>query len=81
MSATLFEPAVRDAGAVRATEQGPWRGPTLEDVLSGAWEGLAAHSSVACPACGEAEMRPRYAASGGGGVLGGRCSGCGATLV
>ena len=26
--------------------------PTLDEVLSGAWEGLAAHQHVACPVCG-----------------------------
>ena len=33
--------------------------PTLDSVLSGVWEGLAAHRSVACPVCG-GEMRPEY---------------------
>ena len=32
--------------------------PTLDEVLSGAWEGLAAHQHVACPVCG-GEMTPR----------------------
>jgi hypothetical protein len=52
--------------------------PTLEDLISGAWEGLSAHASVACPACG-AEMHPR--AGAGPEVLGGRCTGCGSELT
>ena len=44
---------------------------TLEDVLSAAWEGLAAHRPVGCPVCG-GEMTPRYGASGVAPV-GGRC--------
>jgi hypothetical protein len=82
MSATLFEPAVRDAGAARVADNRDRRGLTLEELLSGAWEGLAAHASVACPACGEAAaMRPRYSAGGSGAVIGGRCGGCGSTLA
>jgi hypothetical protein len=46
---------------------------TLDKLLSGAWEGLAAHNSVACPLCG-GEMTPDY------GVhalpIGGRCGNC-----
>jgi hypothetical protein len=52
--------------------------PTLEDLISGAWEGLSAHASVACPACG-AEMHPR--AGAGPEVSGGRCGGCGSELT
>jgi hypothetical protein len=36
--------------------------PTLDEVLSGAWEGLAAHQHVACPVCG-GDMRGRSAAA------------------
>jgi hypothetical protein len=64
------DPAGEDPRAVRGA-------PTLEDLISGAWEGLSAHASVACPACG-AEMHPR--AGAGPEVLGGRCTGCGSEL-
>jgi hypothetical protein len=51
---------------------------TLDDVLSGAWEGLsAAASSTACPVC-DGELTPRWSA--GAGVVGGRCRDCGSEL-
>ena len=51
---------------------------TLDDVLSGAWEGLsAATSSTACPVC-HGELVPRWSA--GAGVVGGRCRDCGSDL-
>jgi hypothetical protein len=51
---------------------------TLDDVLSGAWEGLsAATSSTACPVC-HGELVPRWSA--GAGVVGGRCRACGSEL-
>jgi hypothetical protein len=37
--------------------------PTLDDVLAGVWEGLAARSSGACPICG-GRMEPAYGARG-----------------
>jgi hypothetical protein len=53
-------------------------GATLDDLLSGAWEGLtAAASSTACPVCGGA-LEPRWSA--GAGVVGGRCRDCGSEL-
>jgi hypothetical protein len=52
-------------------------GPTLDDLVVGVWEGLAAHRTVACPACGEA-MTPRYSA--GPAPVGGRCRSCGTTI-
>jgi hypothetical protein len=51
-------------------------GPTLDDVLSGAWEGLAA-ASTTCPVC-HGELVPRWSA--GAGVVGGRCRECGSSL-
>ena len=52
--------------------------PTLEDLVSGVWEGLAARRVVECPVC-SAEMHPEY------GVhalpIGGRCKSCGSTLA
>jgi hypothetical protein len=52
---------------------------TLDDALSGAWEGLsAAASSTACPVC-HGELVPRWSA--GAGVVGGRCRDCGSELT
>ena len=51
--------------------------PTLDELLTGVWEGLAAHRAVACPVCGEA-MKPAYGAHAK--PIGGRCDGCGAAL-
>ena len=33
--------------------------PTLDQLITGVWEGLAAHAAVRCPVC-EGEMRPEY---------------------
>ncbi len=51
--------------------------PTLDEVLSGVWEGLAAHRLVACPVCG-AEMAPAYGAHAR--PIGGQCTSCQSTL-
>ena len=75
--------AVAPAPAAREREPFPqtWAAParersrTLDDVLSGAWDGLtAAVSATACPVC-EGELMPRWSA--GAGVVGGRCRDCG----
>jgi hypothetical protein len=47
--------------------------PTLDSLLSGMWEGLAAHRSVPCPLCG-GEMTPDYGAHAL--PVGGRCRSC-----
>jgi hypothetical protein len=66
----------RDAGVQLWDEDGG--GATLDDLLSGAWEGLtAAVSSTACPVC-QGELQPRWSA--GAGVVGGRCRDCGSEL-
>ena len=52
-------------------------GPTLDDVLSGAWEDLAFASRTACPVC-SGPMAPSWSA--GAGVVGGRCGDCGSSL-
>ena len=52
-------------------------GRTLDDLVVGVWEDLAAHHAVACLVCG-GEMRPRYGS--GAEPVGGRCGGCGTTL-
>jgi hypothetical protein len=51
--------------------------PTLDELIAGVWEGLAAQHTVRCPLC-EAEMKPVYAAHPL--PVGGRCSGCGTVL-
>jgi hypothetical protein len=56
---------------------GPEPGPTLDDVVSRAWEVLRAGVPAACPACG-GELVPRPSA--GAGVVGGRCGSCHTTL-
>jgi hypothetical protein len=68
--------AEREADMQLWTEEGG--GPTLDDVLSGAWEGLAASSTVACPVCG-GDLAPRWSA--GSGVVGGSCADCGSSLA
>ncbi len=72
MAVLLIE---READAQQWTEEGG--GATLDDVLSGAWEGLLATASTACPVC-EGELTPRWSA--GAGVVGGRCRDCGSEL-
>jgi hypothetical protein len=51
--------------------------PTLDDVLAGVWEGLAADRAVECPVC-RGEMEPAYGARAR--RVGGSCAACGATL-
>ena len=73
MTVMLIE---RDAEVPLWSEEGS--GATLDDLLSGAWEGLtAAASSTACPMC-DGELAPRWSA--GAGVVGGRCRDCGSEL-
>lgn len=55
----------------------PREGPTLEDVLCGAWEDLIAHRTATCPICTGA-MAPRYGS--GASAVGGRCRDCGTAL-
>jgi len=52
---------------------------TLDDVITSAWEDLAAHRTTDCPLCGGV-LQPRYAAAGAA-PLGGRCTSCGTTLA
>lgn len=53
------------------------QGPTLDDLVAGAWEGLLAGAPADCLVCGT-QLAPRHSA--GAGVVGGRCGGCGTTL-
>ena len=52
-------------------------GPTLDDLVAGAWEGLLAGAPADCLVCG-APMAPRHSA--GAGIVGGRCGGCSASI-
>jgi hypothetical protein len=54
------------------------QGPTLDDVITRAWEVLRADVPAACPVCG-GELVPRPSA--GSGVVGGRCESCGTSLA
>jgi hypothetical protein len=71
-----FGPGDEDRVRDNASDTGGGR--TLDDLLVGVWEGLSAHRTVACPACGEA-MTPRYGA--GPAPVGGRCTGCRTTIA
>jgi hypothetical protein len=77
----LFRPSFLDrADAVRDDHREPSAtggGLTLDELLVGVWEGLSAHHTVPCPACGGA-LAPRYGA--GPGPVGGRCRDCGTTV-
>ena len=52
-------------------------GATLDDLLSGAWEGLAAACPTSCPVCA-GELEPRW--STGAALAGGRCRDCASEL-
>jgi hypothetical protein len=79
--------AADDAGEGTLPRRGPFpraraaadeRSRTLDDLLSGTWESLAAAaSSTACPVCA-GDLQPRWSA--GAGVVGGRCRDCGSEL-
>ena len=66
-------PAAEPATTARAHRHGP----TLDDLVAGAWEGLLAGAPADCPVCGSA-LSPRHSA--GAGIVGGRCGDCG-TIV
>ena len=51
--------------------------PTLDELVSGVWEELAAHRVVECPVC-RGEMEPVYGAQAL--PTGGRCAACGTTV-
>jgi len=53
------------------------RRPTLDDLITGVWEGLSAHRTVNCPACG-GTMKPRSVAPGW--AEDASCIDCGASL-
>jgi hypothetical protein len=61
------------ANAARAHRHGP----TLDDLVAGAWEGLLAGAPADCLVCGS-PLAPRHSA--GAGIVGGRCGDCGTTV-
>jgi DnaJ-class molecular chaperone len=52
-------------------------GLTLDDLITGVWEGLSSHHTVTCPVC-SGKMAPRYGS--GARPVGGRCHRCGSSL-
>jgi hypothetical protein len=64
--------ATREPGARGSAMLG---GPTLDDVIAGAWACLTEGNSAGCPGCGE-ELRP----AGPAGITLGLCVTCGAEL-
>jgi hypothetical protein len=67
------DPAPETATTARAHRHGP----TLDDLVAGAWEGLMAGAPADCLVCGT-PLTPRHSA--GAGIVGGRCGGCGTTV-
>lgn len=65
------------AGEPESLFDGPGGGPSLDDVLSSAWEGLAARAVVDCPLCG-GELVPEYGSQAR--PVGGCCRRCGTRL-
>jgi hypothetical protein len=55
--------------------------PTLDDVLAGVWEGLAARAAAGCPVCG-GRMEPVDGTRGDRerAHVGARCTSCGSSL-
>jgi len=52
-------------------------GPTLDEVVSGAWEGLSATRTAPCPVC-SGTLVARFGS--GAGPVAGRCRDCGSEL-
>jgi hypothetical protein len=71
--ATLFGAIAPAPEAPPAPRRDPLDGPTLDDVISHAWEALGAQVAAACPVCG-GEVEPHAYAPGG------RCSTCATAL-
>jgi hypothetical protein len=71
------DPRAVAAPQADTTASAPRQGPTLDDLVAGAWEGLMAGAPASCFVCGT-PMTPRY--SSGHAAVGGRCGGCGTTL-
>lgn len=70
-------PAPAAAEETATTARAHRHGPTLDEMVAGAWEGLLAGAPADCLVCGAA-LAPRHSA--GAGIVGGRCGGCGTTV-
>jgi hypothetical protein len=71
---TVRQPGPTPVGGVRGGET-PRR--TLDQLITGVWEGLSSHHTVTCPVC-SGKMTPRYGS--GARPVGGRCKRCASTL-
>ena len=71
--ATLFGATAPAPAPPAHVQADPLDGPTLDDVISHAWEALGAQVAAACPVCG-GEVEPHAYAAGG------RCGSCASTL-
>ncbi len=67
----------RRAGASTSNQTEGHGGLTLDDLITGVWEGLAVHNSVHCPACGGTMVSQ---SAGRAGVSEGDCMDCGARI-
>jgi hypothetical protein len=77
MSALLTRSPVCARGDDRRPRPESGAGPTLDDVVTRAWEVLRAGMPATCPACGGELLPARDAAPGS---AAGRCDSCGTTL-
>jgi hypothetical protein len=70
---------VRQHGPAAAAAVGGGETPrrTLDELITGVWEGLSSHHTVTCPVC-SGKMTPRYGS--GARPVGGRCKRCASTL-
>jgi hypothetical protein len=77
---TLFGDGIEDR---ERRDDGVGGGPTLDEKIVGAWEGLTAQVAVACPLCAEGTLWPLGppARRGAADVAAGRCDRCGAQLA
>jgi len=76
-AAPASEPPEAAAPETSTTARAHRHGPTLDDLVAGAWEGLLAGAPADCLVCGT-PLTPRHSA--GAGIVGGRCGGCGTTV-
>jgi hypothetical protein len=72
-----WRPAVLGSDDNEAVERASGGGPTLDEIIVDAWEGLASGRPAPCPVCGGG-LTPRFGA--GSGPVGGRCRDCGSEL-
>ena len=75
--APVAEPTTVAAPDTATAARAHRHGPTLDDLVAGAWEGLLAGAPADCLVCGT-PLAPRHSA--GAGIVGGRCGGCGTTV-